>query len=500
MLSRYIVSLDPKITKEQFISQNTGGDIVVSIVSETEVNNIFTITTNNIDNIKGCKAVIPENSTIDVLLQSDALHLDYTVSGSEFQDWDPLYTGIGADIFLIDTGIDLDHEIFKTKDVRLLYSVDDNFEDKVGHGTLTAGLIIGDDIGSAPNCNLFCCKLFNETKSTLKLTEFLTCLDVISDALNTSKTSILCCPWVMERNAIVDDYLLSLSRKNVLIVCAAGNNASNVDNYSPAGVNDFLTVGAFLDGYQVAPFVNMPKTFVAEEVISSEHNYGKSIDIFAFGRASVPLFNTEAGYITVSGTSVATAITAGIAGHYVQKSIQTQSVILNQAAIKISMIDAGLSIGTNKLNFDSVSNFSAEDVNRSVTITEKRLKTLLGLELGLFVNIKQNKTLKLPIKIHDKASDIRILEFAPCPPWVNIDLKNEIIELSTESIDLELLPGIFAFAVRGLIDNEVVVEEYAIGVYVEAEAEITPNTAGYYYDLDEDEYDQIVSYQVAPKA
>jgi hypothetical protein len=60
------------------------------------------------------------------------------------------------------------------------------------------------------------------------------------------------------------------------------------------------------------------------------------------------------------------------------------------------------------------------------------------------------------------------------------------------------VPGVYTFAIKGRVNNNIVVEEYSIGIYNTSESELE-STSQFYYDADLDEYDLVVSYQVSPK-
>jgi subtilisin family serine protease len=114
---------------------------------------------------------------------------------------------------------------------------------------------------------------------------------------------------VSPNKQMVDDAMQYAAKKNVLIIHAAGNDATDIDadNYYPSSfylngkkIDNLLTVGASgenADKGITAPFSNYGK---------------KSVDLFAPG---MNIFSTNAGnnYSTASGTSLAAPVVSGVA-------------------------------------------------------------------------------------------------------------------------------------------------------------------------------------------
>jgi len=79
------------------------------------------------------------------------------------------------------------------------------------------------------------------------------------------------------------------------------------------------------------------------------------------------------------------------------------------------------------------------------------------------------------------------------------DTSTGILTVTATGLSADITPGVFVFAVKGLIDDELLVEEFSVGVYVTDQSEVDGDTASsFYYDIDNSEYDEIVNYQVAP--
>ena len=81
---------------------------------------------------------------------------------------------------------------------------------------------------------------------------------------------------------------------------------------------------------------------------------------------------------------------------------------------------------------------------------------------------------------------------APRPPRPAAGRHQDLRRRRPES----LAPGVYHFAVKGTMATKVYVEEYSIGIYADAESELTTSTE-YYYDDDEEEYEEVIQYSAS---
>lgn len=214
-------------------------------------------------------------------------------------------------VAVVDTGIQGDHTFLKNNIyVASGKSSNSNFgidfsngkpsnmpTDAHGHGTHVAGIVKS----IFPDVKLLALKYYNP-KATGQAN-----LDATIKALR----------YAVEQNVDVINYsgggpeasveelkvLKEAEKKGILVIAAAGNERSNIDEkrhaYYPAsyGLSNIITVGAHDDGLNIIP----------------SSNYGKnSVDIAAPGhriRSTIP--GNGAGYMT--GTSQATAFVTGVA-------------------------------------------------------------------------------------------------------------------------------------------------------------------------------------------
>lgn len=254
-------------------------------------------------------------------------------------------------VAVVDTGIQGDHAFLKNN-IHVIsgksgvgnYGVDFSGEkvtstpsDAHGHGTHVAGIVKS----IFPEVKILALKYYNPKASgqanldaTIKALQY--AVDHNVDVINYSGGG---------PEASVEELrvLKQAEKKGILVIAAAGNERSNIDNkrhaYYPAsyGLSNIITVGAHDDGLNIIP----------------SSNYGKnSVDIAAPGhriRSAIP--GNGAGYMT--GTSQATAFVTGVAAmikskHPKLKFDQIKNIILS-SSLKVKNFE-GKILGSGKLD------------------------------------------------------------------------------------------------------------------------------------------------------
>ncbi|MCM1286508.1 MAG: leucine-rich repeat protein, partial [Bacteroides sp.] len=192
---------------------------------------------------------------------------------------------------IVDTGVDLDHEFLKDRIIEtgVNYSgtgTTNSENDDNGHGTHVAGIVVDN---TPENVKIKAFKCMND-KGSGNISDV--CLavntavesnvDVINMSLGSRGTSEL-----------MEDTINNAIEKGITVCVAAGNNGQNAMNYTPANIENCITVGAINE----------------EDQKPLWSNYGDVVDIWAPGSAIYSTYN-DGGYKSLSGTSMATPFVA----------------------------------------------------------------------------------------------------------------------------------------------------------------------------------------------
>ncbi len=292
--------------------------------------------------------------------------------------FDPVFTGNSSIVYLMDSGVDTGHPQFVGKSFEPVFSVaestsdftdfiggggvgtDFNTSDRHGHGTAMASLINGATYGVAGDSTVGIVKISDPDVDggAIKLVNVINALgSIISHSQGVYRSQVgtsptVCMAWSFAKSQLLDRYITMMwNREGLLMVAAAGNNGADVDNYSPAGINSILTVGASDASDNVPTFSNDAGAIV-EQGAGLQTNGGEEVDVFAPGvgvnyadisnRVEVGDYTGVTGddlKTTGSGTSISCAIVAGI-GALVSERFNTQRATPN--AMKDLIIEQSL--------------------------------------------------------------------------------------------------------------------------------------------------------------
>jgi subtilisin family serine protease len=263
-------------------------------------------------------------------------------------------------VAVVDTGIQFDHPFLKDS----IHVVEGAFNDKNygvdfsngnksltpndthGHGTHVAGIIKS----IFPDVKLLALKYYNPQASgqsnlnaTIKALEY--AVDMNVDAINYSGGG----PEPSDEELRI---LKKAEAKGILVIAAAGNERSNIDEkknaYYPAsyGLSNIITVGAHDEDLNII----------------SSSNYGKkSVDIAAPGfRIKSAIHNSGAGYMT--GTSQATAFVTGVVA-----MIKSQYPSFNYHQIRNVVISSSVKIDNFK---DKILGAGKLDAQQALALAE----------------------------------------------------------------------------------------------------------------------------------
>ncbi len=217
-------------------------------------------------------------------------------------------SGAGAIVYMVDSGIKLDHPEFEGADIELLYSLTGDFTDTKGHGTALSSVVVGKTCGIT-NAKLKVVKLFDKDVPT-RLSDFLSALDAIHSDFSLINTyGVVNCSWEIERNEYVESKLRVLWASGLQIVVAAGNTSTEIGNVTPAAMEEALVVGSYNASLMPCDFSDYTGA-QAISVTGGTVNGGK-LSGWAPGE-NIYVATLSGGYNFVSGTSISAAIHAAI--------------------------------------------------------------------------------------------------------------------------------------------------------------------------------------------
>jgi cerevisin len=243
--------------------------------------------------------------------------------------------------YVIDTGIDIDHDEFEGRATWLANFVDSQNTDCNSHGTHCAGLVGSKSYGVCKDAKLFAVKVLDcrgsgSTSSVIRGIEFafkrhLEQTKASSKQLRSIVSMSLGGGYSRALNMAVK---ATVKASGFYFAAAAGNEDQDACRTSPASVKEIFTVMAS-DQYDTRAYFS---------------NYGKCADIYSPG---VNVLSTIPGDQTAvySGTSMACPVLAGSLNHYIDRYPE-----LNLAKLKEKVLaDANLDMlsqnpkGTNNL-------------------------------------------------------------------------------------------------------------------------------------------------------
>jgi subtilisin family serine protease len=220
-------------------------------------------------------------------------------------------TGAGVKAYVVDTGIRLSHSEFGGRAIDGYDAIDGSLPaaDCNGHGTHVSGTVGGATYGVAKGVTLVAVRVLNcggsgTTSGVIAGIDWVTADHaagqpaVANMSLGGSASSAL---DTAVRNSIADGVSYAVAAGNGNIV----GIAQNACKYSPARVAEAMTIGA---------------TDRADKK-ASWSNYGDCVDWFAPGVGITSAwYASDAATNTISGTSMATPHTTGVAALYLQSS------------------------------------------------------------------------------------------------------------------------------------------------------------------------------------
>jgi len=284
--------------------------------------------------LKGFAAALPEQAVAALRRNPNVAYIepDFVVSASDTQSnptWgldridqrtlplDQAYTynsrGTGVTAYIIDTGIRMTHAQFTdglggSRAVSGPDYIDNDLDasDCNGHGTHVAGIVGGATYGVAKNVNLVAVRVL-DCGGSGTTSGVIAAIEWVTD--NAVRPAVANMSLIGAASTALDTAVRNSIAAGIGFAVAAGNGntagvAQNACNYSPARVGEAMTVSA---------------TDSADRKVSWA-NYGSCVDWFAPGLNIMSAWSTSnTATATISGTSMATPHTTGVAALYLEE-------------------------------------------------------------------------------------------------------------------------------------------------------------------------------------
>ena len=252
-------------------------------------------------------------------------------------------TGAGVTAYVIDSGIRSDHAEFGGRAVTgkkgfdafdaLGLGTGTKGEDCAGHGTHVAGTIGGATYGVAKAVRLVSVRVLDCAKAGT-LSTVLAGVDWV--AAHAVKPAVVNMSiegtWNAETNVLNDAIASVIANKGIPFVVAAGNGSGDACHTTPASTPTAITVGAT----EIGP-VGIPQLADQDgngDVIAAFSNKGPCVDVYAPGvNIESAGITSSTATTTMSGTSMASALVAGMAALFLERDPAATAATVHEAIV-----------------------------------------------------------------------------------------------------------------------------------------------------------------------
>lgn len=214
--------------------------------------------------------------------------------------------GAKATVYIVDSGIKIDHPEFEFADISNLYSMNGDFNDYNGHGTALASLVSGKSCGLTA-AKLKSVKIFQQGFDTLQ-SHMLEALEAIyQDFVQIGKTmSFVNLSWTISKNLYIETKIRKLINSGLIVVVAAGNSGIAIADVTPASMPECVVVSAFDRNLEPCNFAN----YSSEITNTSDITNIGLVDLWSPGE-NIKIASLSNVYAYAAGTSISAAIHCG---------------------------------------------------------------------------------------------------------------------------------------------------------------------------------------------
>lgn len=273
--------------------------------------------------------------------------------------YQPIGTGEGVDIYILDTGINYDHQEFEGRAKYSGYDPTDLITprpiqrgaDCHGHGTHVASLAGGKTYGTAKKARLYSVRVLN-CNNAGPWSGVLNGIDHVSQVIaERGRPAIVSMSLSGPFQRAVTDAVQTLHSEGIVVVVAAGNDFGDACQRTPASSSYAITVGGSADGDGIYSFTS----------------FGPCVNIFAPGASIRGADHTCVSCSKIiSGTSMSTPMVSGVAAIHLQREPRlSPTAVMNKLTTSAS---------TDQLDFSRIpSNFRSSTPNRHLYIPGKEV-------------------------------------------------------------------------------------------------------------------------------
>jgi subtilisin family serine protease len=215
----------------------------------------------------------------------------------------PTHAGKGVVIYVVDTGVYLQHSDFEGRATFGFKSETSwSEEDRNGHGTHVASTCAGRAYGVSRQSDIIAVKVLGDNGSGTMAGVIAGVDWVVGQYLGDRKLSVINMSLGGGYSPGLNQACDAAVANNVVVVVAAGNSNTDACSSSPSSADDVLSIGSTDIGVQ------------SDDVRSYFSNYGPCVHLFAPGSdITAAWIGTPTATRTISGTSMASPHVAGVA-------------------------------------------------------------------------------------------------------------------------------------------------------------------------------------------